>query len=118
MDAKVTIAVIAGVFGLIGGVVGSLVAPWVQWGIEKKRFKLHRRLKYIRAWRQFIGSNEFNQAAFRETTTYKTLRPHLSRELIEMIEDDRVYTSFTGGDPIRSGLLDQITRIERDWGLV
>jgi len=26
--------------GLVAGVVGSLVAPWVHWGIEKRREKM------------------------------------------------------------------------------
>lgn len=30
-------AIISGVIGLITGAVGSLIAPWVHWGIEKKK---------------------------------------------------------------------------------
>jgi hypothetical protein len=118
MDAKVTVAIIAGAFGLLGGVVGSLIAPWVQWGIEKRRFKLNRRLEYIRAWRHFIGSNEFDQATFRETKTFKTMCPYLPENLVEAIEDQSIHVSITGGDPIKGRLLDEVTRIEREWGLV
>src|ERR1043166_9523274 len=90
MDPKVEVAIIAAVVGLLSGVVGSLVAPWVQWGIEKKRFKMNRRLKYVRAWRNFVGSNDFTQANFKDTKTFKTLRPYLSNQLIAKIEDETI----------------------------
>ncbi len=118
MDSKVTVAIIAGVFGLLGGVVGSLIAPWVQWGIEKRRFRLNRHLEYIKDWRRFIASNEFNQATFRDTKTYVTIRPHLSKDLVDAIEDQSIHVSLTGGDPIKNQLLNEVTRIEKKWGLV
>jgi hypothetical protein len=118
MDIKVTVAIIAGVFGLLGGVVGSLIAPWVQWGIEKRRFRLNRHLEYIKDWRRFIASNEFNHAKFRDTKTYVTIRPHLSKDSVDAIEGKSVHVSLTGSDPIRSRLLNEVTKIEKKWGLV
>jgi hypothetical protein len=115
MELKV--AIIAGVVGLLTGVVGSLVAPWVQWGIEKRRFRLNRRLEYIKQWRRFV-SDDFDQSSFKETRTFKTLRPYLSQDLVTKIEDQDIYASMTGGDPIRSQLLDEITSLEREWKLI
>jgi hypothetical protein len=115
MELKV--AIIAGVVGLLTGVVGSLVAPWVQWGIEKRRFRLNRRLEYIKQWRRFV-SDDFDQSSFEETRTFKTLRPYLSQDLVAKIEDQDIYASMTGGDPIRSQLLDEITSLEREWKLI
>jgi hypothetical protein len=115
MELKV--AIIAGVVGLLTGVVGSLVAPWVQWGIEKRRFRLNRRLGYIKQWRRFV-SDDFDQSSFKETRTFKTLRPYLSQDLVTKIEDQDIYASMTGGDPIRSQLLDEITSLEREWKLI
>ena len=37
------VAAISSVFGLIGGAITSLAAPWVHWGIEKRRDKMNRR---------------------------------------------------------------------------
>jgi len=33
--------------GLISGTVASLVAPWVQWAIEKRRSKLDYRMESV-----------------------------------------------------------------------
>jgi len=33
----------------------SLIAPWVQWGIEKKRIKQKRRIELLREWRRIIS---------------------------------------------------------------
>lgn len=116
MDTKV--AIIAGGFGLLGGVVGSLIAPWVQWGIEQRRFRLNRRLEYIKDWRRFIGSKEFNQSTFRETKTFRTIRPYLSAKTLSLIESGESHLSVTGGDSVAGLLLDEVTRIEREWGLI
>jgi hypothetical protein len=114
---ELKVAIIAGVVGLLTGVVGSLVAPWVQWGIEKRRFRLNRRLEYIKQWRRFV-SDDFDQSSFKETRTFKTMQPYLSQDLIAKIEDQAIYASMTGGDPIRSQLLDEITSLEREWKLI
>jgi len=38
---------ISGIIGLIIGIIGTLFAPWVKWGIEKKKIKLNRRIELI-----------------------------------------------------------------------
>ena len=51
MDISIINAIIAGVVGLVTGAIGSLIAPWIQWGIEKKRQKQNRRIELISEWR-------------------------------------------------------------------
>ena len=104
---------IPGVLGLIGGAIGSLIAPWVNWGIEKRREKLNRRRKFIISWRRFIGSAEFNPQTFADTLTYTTLEPYLLEETKALIEN-----KADTDEQIKRRLLKEITRIEKEWGIV
>jgi hypothetical protein len=47
MNDTIYVAVIGGLSGLITGAIGSLVAPWVNWGIEKRRKKMDRHRELI-----------------------------------------------------------------------
>src|SRR5215212_3297925 len=42
--------------GLVAGVVGSLVAPWVHWTIERRRVRLHRRQQLIEDLRYALST--------------------------------------------------------------
>lgn len=52
MDVSIDIAVQVvpslAYLGLLGGVVGSLIPPWVNWGIELRREKMKYRRELIR----------------------------------------------------------------------
>lgn len=89
MDTKVQIALIAGLLGFSGGVVGSLIAPWVNWGIEKRREKLKYRRDLVQRWREAI-EKDFDQLAFNDTALYASLRPHLSKDALDAIEGNRI----------------------------
>jgi len=45
-EIKYAAAWVAGFAGLLGAIIGSLIAPLVQWQIDKKKFKHNRRLEY------------------------------------------------------------------------
>lgn len=42
--------------GAVTGVAGSLIAPWANWGVEKKRLKQHRREEHIKEWREGVDN--------------------------------------------------------------
>src|SRR5690349_7264898 len=44
--------VLAAVIGLVAGSVGSVVAPWAAWGVDKRRLTHEDRRKAIAEWRQ------------------------------------------------------------------
>lgn len=54
MKETVWTAVIGGIAGLVTGAVSSLVAPWINWGIEKQRERYRYRQQMIREWRQMV----------------------------------------------------------------
>lgn len=117
---ELTDTVVAAVVGLVAGAVGSLVAPWVQWGVEKRRLQRQYRLDLIVAWRELAGVEGFERRILINSPHYGPLRPLLSARAIEQLERSErhllVATSIL--EPDRSCLLLEIARIEREWGLL
>ena len=56
--------------GLVSGAIGSLVAPSVKWGIEKRKLVHNRRVELINNWRAFIEEFDFDNENFGNTTVY------------------------------------------------
>jgi hypothetical protein len=84
---------------LLGFIFGSLLTSYVQWGFEKKKQILLRRRELITGWRMtlipmiaqpqnlpVIWAGE-RQRAVMSSPYYASLRPHLSANAIEKIED-------------------------------
>jgi hypothetical protein len=107
--------------GLITGVIGSLIAPWVQWAIEKRRSRLGYRQERIRIWRENINSYRGNFTQFTTTATHSEIRPHLTEDVRKRLEKPRtaiVPNEKRGKAAQRYILLDEVARIEKEWGLV
>lgn len=109
-------------FGLIGGVVGSLVAPWVHWAIEKRRSKSEYRRQLIAQWRREIDAFDWDYDDFGNSTTYGGIRPHMSPETVKNFEAQRTFHVPPDGG--RGELLkkqwasDEVSRIESEWDLL
>jgi hypothetical protein len=135
--SEIVVALIGGVAGLTTGVVGSLFAPWANWGAEKRRRRQDRRVERIAEWP--LGVRRLREAesdylksvhghapaygAQPDATTrnwWATLRPELKDDVARHIEE----LSKNTGVQERSGqvpnlLRDEIVRLERDkWKLV
>ena len=111
-------ALIPALSGLLAGIIGSLIAPWVNWGIEKRRERQKRRQEVVRKCRELIDS--CSKQSFRETQEYRYLRPLLSEKAIEHIESDtKVWARPPGQpDPLRQAIIEGIERLEKHWGLI
>jgi len=119
----VTAAIIGGVSGLLAGVVGSLVAPWVHWGIEKRRDRRTVQCDLLGVARQHAASREFGASWFAEQQVYARLKPHLSADVVHAIEDpedarDQMDDPGQFREGLRREVLDELSRIERKWGLI
>ena len=70
---------------LLGGGVASLIAPWSQWGVEKRKSDREHRRGLVRAWQAGIAKLE---SAFEAVGTewYESLRPHLTGDEVETVE--------------------------------
>jgi hypothetical protein len=53
--SEIAVALISGCTGLATGAVGSLFAPWANWGIEKRRLRHESRVKLIAEWRERVS---------------------------------------------------------------
>lgn len=54
MNDRIIIALIAAVAGLVGGAVASLIAPWIHWGIEKRKNKREEQKNLIKNIRELV----------------------------------------------------------------
>ena len=113
--------IVPAILGLIGGLAASLIAPWVNWGIEKKRMLLESRREMIRSARTYLAAPTPPRERFRETAIYSRIRPHLSKETIELIESEDVFVQpdgrGAGANNYRTQVLDDLEKLERKWSL-
>lgn len=111
------------------GIIASLVAPWANWGVEKRKKKLEWRKGFINDCKRIVDNPDFNPDMFRENRFYSSLKPHLSKKLQEEVEEKR-YTpgKVMGRDEkeklamkefkVKKDLLDEIAILEQEWGLL
>jgi hypothetical protein len=104
------------ILGFIAGALGSLVAPWVHWGIEKRRERLKEKRRHVEAWRSVLSDGHITHVfAFRNSAAYSSLRPHLPPEMAEKIAG--LQHAGMIGD-LCPKILDEVARLEREWKLV
>jgi hypothetical protein len=113
---------ITALIALIGGAIGSLIAPWVHWSIEKRKLKLEYRRKLICEWRESVDSFEWDEDCFGSSSTYAAMRPHMTEQARKIFETPRtVFVSpedSRGQNMQKRVAVDEISRIEMKWGLV
>jgi len=114
--------VVVALIGLISGIIGSIFAPWVNWGIEKRRLKLNHKTELIKEWRAFIEKFDFIHKNFGNTTVYGAMRPYMDDNIIQKFEAQRTFYATPDGG--RGELLfkqwasDQVAMIEKKWNLL
>jgi hypothetical protein len=111
--------VVPALLGLVGGVVGSLVAPWVQWAIEQRRSRMNNRRELIKTWREDVERFTWDQGDFRLTATYSKIKPHLGDEVGRSLQTGEPLSTEDGREVWhKEMLLDEAARIEKEWGLI
>lgn len=115
-------SVVVALIGLVGGIIGSVVAPWVNWGIEKRRLKHNHKIELIKEWRSFIESFDFNNRNFGNSTVYGAMRPFMDDNIIEKFEAQRTFhippDGGRGDQLFKQWASDQVTMIEKSWKLL
>ena len=111
--------IIALVGGAVGAIITYVIAPWVNWAVEKKKLQRQYRAELIRQWREVILKDDFSYKHFVNHSLYGSLRDHLSKEAIEMMEAGPhvLHVGLGGLDPARSLLTKEIAKIEKTWEL-
>src|SRR5215211_2793837 len=117
--------------GLISGVIGSLIAPWVHWAIEKRHNLFNYRRELVETWRNELEHYDYESGNVRTTATYSAIRPHLKQGVRERLESPRTVhvesesregvsdVTVSGKSPasVKNMLLDEVARLEQQWGL-
>lgn len=107
--------------GLISGVVGSLIAPWIHWGIEQKRLVFLARKKLLEDAREYLNTPS-EKCLFRESPIYANIKQFLSQKTINMIENDALHVQLSGrGSGVNNYVgcvLDDLSIQEKKWKLL
>jgi hypothetical protein len=116
------------VAGLLAGVIGSLVAPWVNWGIEARRERMKSRRALLEEARRVL-SDPPPVAEFRRMPIYFKVKHLLSpatRKAVDGKFDEwgnEVLVIVRGGphgglNPYAHQVLHDLSEIEKEWNLV
>lgn len=114
------------IIGLISALIGfisGLLVPWIKWEIEKRQKRHDYRMKLIATWKAKLAVAEFhspeNRSSFGSSPEYSSLRSHMTTAMIEKFEAARtMYVGGGRGDDVRKQmLLDEVSRLEKHWGL-
>ena len=118
MEALVLKYAIPGIIGFIGGVIGSFIAPWVHWGVEKRRLRQQKRRELINSCRSMLAA-EIDRKMFKETELYSKLRPHLYQLTIDTVESDAPPEDpKEDKDVFKEKILGDLARMEKEWVLI
>ncbi len=81
---------------VISSIVTALLAPHVNWGIEKKKIKLQNQKELICNLRTLLDKKDFSREDFRDTQIYSQIRPFLSEGIIK--KNRIIYCIYTKGN--------------------
>jgi hypothetical protein len=104
--------------GMLGVVVGSF-KPVLDWNIEKRRMRREDRKQLLKDFRSLLLTENITQAGIVTSIPYSQLRPKLSNELTEKFEK-RYEPKLPGNlrDWMTIELVDELHKIEKEWGLL
>lgn len=119
---------IPAVAGLLSGVIGSLIAPWVQWGVESKRERKAGQKALLVEVRSLLADPP-PLDEFRKLPVYfriVNLVSEKTRQTLAGEYDERgnpVLVTVLGGpygglNPYAHEVLADLAAKEREWGLV
>ncbi|MGE0792866.1 MAG: hypothetical protein AB7V77_01645 [Candidatus Woesearchaeota archaeon] len=108
---------------VIASIITVIVAPYVNWGIEKKRLKQNNRKDFLARCRAYIENPNFENKKFVNSSFYSQLKPNLSLDLINKFEKDENHVTIKQGirggvDNFKPNLLDEIKDLEIKWNLL
>jgi hypothetical protein len=113
--------IISAVSGLAAGIVGSLIAPWVKWAVDRRREKLSYRRSIVESARNKIDASIFNKHQITSSLEWRYLEKYMP---INVIDSFKMENHFLCGEPnedasnpYRRELAKALEKLEHDWGL-
>jgi len=113
--------IISGVIGLLTGAIGSLVAPWMNWGIKKREMKFQKKTELLNAVRNNIDfSINFSYSSFNETSLYSQIKPYLDNKIITKINSSSKMNmmGLLKSENQKNELLEIINQLEKKWKII
>lgn len=125
MSDTLLAAIVGAVAGIITGSIGSLFAPWANWGVEKRRLILEERRRKIGAWRRMLkevaitrGSSGTLMELLERQENYLSLTSYLSEDTKSEVRRNTGTIPDSTIDHGLNILIDEVNRIEKEWKLV
>lgn len=133
MDIEWSKIIVPALVGLLSGALGSIIAPWIHWGIEKKKMARKNKEELIKEVRLVLSNEEIESSFFRNHAVYSRIRPYMSERAKKAVEGEfsgsgpmasEVILVVTGSsrhggiNPFRNTVLDEISKLEKKWGLI
>ena len=108
---------------IVSLIIGAIVGPYINWGIEKKKQKLVYRRELISKWRAMLqevaqekGDNKTTRLRLESHRDFYSLLPHLKERPTPI--DDALMEKFSPElSPVITHLVNEVERIEREWDL-
>ena len=122
---------IPGIFMIVGIITSVIIAPHINWGIEKKKIKLKERKGKINKVRNVLfgykSPLEFQE--FRNHHFYREIKPYLSKDFIKRLEElnelkmeNINYLDADGTDryeyDFREDVEKELCKLEKKWDLI
>ena len=110
--------VIAAVLGLIGGAITVFIAPWITWGVERRKLQHQTRKETIDRWRSMVAgvsrkaTGDFGDLmlALHDDTDFLSLKPHIREHTHSLIDSGDAMDH-----EVFEALLDDIAAVEKKW---
>jgi hypothetical protein len=121
MDIELTKLIVPAITGLLAGTIASLVAPWVNWGIEKKRKSLEYRQSLIKDVRQLTDKAETLEEIL-SSSLWGFIESHLTKDEQHAVSSGRVLhaTDYDGLSELhmrKQKISKMLSRLEKQWKL-
>jgi hypothetical protein len=122
MTKELIIAIITS--SVVASIITGLLAPFVNWVIEKKRKQFENRKQLISEVRSILNREDFSRAVFRKSEVYSRIRPYISKGLDDQIRSttiNLVEKNVDGvdySDFLREFVNKELSKIEKKWGLI
>jgi hypothetical protein len=106
--------------GLGTGVLASVLSPWAQWGVEKRRRQMDQRAAIIHGARRLVAERQpDDRSEILRDPRYLAIRPHLDPEVEAKLRAQGIVavrdTYGTVGNNYLALIRDEADRLEKAW---
>lgn len=121
LDIEVTKLLVPAITGLIAGTLGSLIAPWVNWRIEKKRKSIEYKQNLIKETRNLVDTADSLEVIL-SSSLWGFISEHLTTREKESVSSGRTihmtdWPKMSELDMRKQHISKMLHRLEKEWVL-